>query len=511
MNVDNRDISVLPGATGNVGAGIRWTPIERVRGALNALVARLFAPVDNSSIVTFRVAFGLMMFWEVYRYFQKGWIDAFYTDPQFNFPYHGFEWVKPWPGIGMQLHFLALAILSVCIMLGYRYRLSATLFFFGFTYIFLLEKAHYLNHLYLACLISFLMIFVPAHQAFSLDARRRPSLRSDTAPTWALVLLAFQVGIIYVYGGFAKINWDWLDGEPMRIWMANETQFPILGRWFTEEWMVYAVSYGGLLFDLFIVPLLLWPRTRWFAVIVLVLFHRFNAMMFSIGIFPMFATLAVVLFLPPDLPRRIVQKFRTSYGNRPQRKKSRKAAPEPAAELEAATAITFTQRPLVQRATIVLIALYVAIQLLVPLRHFLYPGLTSWTDEGDRFAWRMMLVSKVGEVSFTVLDPASGQTWEVDPLTYLTSTQAGQMESQPDMILQFSHFLADEWRKDGYNDVEVRAQSSISLNGREPYPIVDPTVDLAAEELSIWPADWITNIEELQRAAADNPEEAKTP
>ena len=84
--------------------------------------------------------------------------------------------------------------------------MAATLFFAGFTYVFLLDKANYLNHFYLIALISFVMILVPAHRSFSVDARINPALRSSTVPAWALWLVRFQVGIAYFYAGIAKLN-----------------------------------------------------------------------------------------------------------------------------------------------------------------------------------------------------------------------------------------------------------------------------------------------------------------
>lgn len=456
----------------------------------NTLVARLLAPVDNSSIVVFRIAFGLVMLWEVNRYLGNGWVKSYYIDPPYNFPYIGFEWIKPWPGNWMYVHFYALALLATFIVLGLFYRVSAVLFCLGFTYVFMLEKGHYLNHLYLACLVSFLMIFVPANRDFSLDVWRGAVPRSTTAPAWSLVLLVSQFSVVYFYGGIAKINQDWLRGEPMRSWMANETHVPIIGRWFTEEWMVYAMSYGGMLLDLFIVPVILWPRTRWLGVVALVLFHRINAEMFSIGIFPTFATAAIILFLPPSLPRRVVSYLGSMFGKvRTGRKTTVREQPE-------LDVVPFMQRPLVQRMTVVLVLGYIGIHLLLPLRQHLYPGPTAWTDYGDRFAWRMMLNSKHGTITFNITDPESGQTWTVDPMEYLTRSQFGNMTSHPEMILQFSHYLADEWARKGYDSVEVRADTAISLNGRDPMPIVDPTVNLAAEDYRIGPYDWITSFEE---------------
>lgn len=468
-------------------------PSERVHTFFSGMVARLFAPVDISSLVVFRIAFGMIMLWEIWRYLNYGWIADLYIDPLYNFPYHGFEWVKPLPGIWMHGVFYALGLLAVFIGLGLWYRLSAALFWLGFTYVFLLEKGHYLNHLYLACLVSFLMIFVPAHRSFSMDARRNPTLRSDAVPMWALALLVLQFSVVYIYGGLAKINGDWLRGEPMRTWLAHETHLPIIGRWVTEEWMVYTISYGGLFLDLFAVPLLLWKRTRWYAVAALIIFHRLNAEMFSIGIFPTFAIAAIILFLPPDLPRRIATSFQHSHV----RLRATRAAS--AGNSDNASHLTFMQRPAIQRATVVFVVVYAAIQLLVPLRHFLYPGNPGWTDEGDRFAWRMMLHSKVGEIAFGITDPISGETWAVDPADYLTREQERYLVGQPDMILQFSHFLADQWRIDGHPNVEVRAFANVSLNGRERAPLVDPTVDLAAEEPSIMPAEWITSLDDHMR------------
>src|SRR5690606_11851563 len=139
---------------------------------------------------------------------------------------------------------------------------SALLFFLGISYVFLLEQACYLNHVYLIALLAFLMIFVPAHRAGSVHAWLRPWRRAEVAPACALWLLRAQVGIPYFYAGVAKLNPDWLRGEPLRMWLRDSVDLPVLGPLLVEEWVVYTFAYGGLLFDLLIVPALLWRRTR---------------------------------------------------------------------------------------------------------------------------------------------------------------------------------------------------------------------------------------------------------
>ncbi len=430
------------------------------------LIERLFAPVDVASLVYFRVMFGAIMLWEVWRYFDHDWIRRYWIAPTFHFTYYGFDWVRPWPGNGMYLHFFALGVLALFILLGFCYRISAVLFFFGFAYTFLLEQARYLNHFYFVCLIGFLMMFTSAHRAASLDVLRRPDRRCDTVPAWNLWLLRAQVGIVYFYGGLAKINADWLRGEPLRAWLSERTDFPLIGRFFTEEWAVYFFAYGGLLFDLLVVPLLLWKRTRVAAFCLAIFFNLANARLFEIGIFPWLMLAGSALFFEPDWPRRF---FRLDAG-----------------PPYAPGATVYRQRR--QRLTLAGIGLYLALQLLLPLRHHLYPGEVSWTEEGHLWSWHMKLRDKSGTARFFVTD--GDRTWQVNLRDYLSRQQIEKMSTRPDMILQFAHHLADRMKKEG-KSVAVHARVYVSLNGRTPQPLIDPTVNLAETPRNLWPAPWI--------------------
>lgn len=443
-----------------------------------------FSPVDIASVVVFRVAFGAIMLWEVTRYFDHGWIDRYFIAPTFHFTYFGFGWVQPWPGNGMYFHFLGLGLLAICVMAGAWYRVSAALFFIGFTYVFLLDQTQYLNHFYLISLVSFLLVLIPAHHAVSVDAWRRPSLASDTAPAWALWMLRFQIGLVYLYGGIAKVGSDWLRGEPMRSWLADEGGFPLIGRFLTQEWAVWAFSYGGLLFDLLVVPALLWRRTRVMAFVATLAFHLTNAQMFSIGIFPWMMIAATTLFFPPSWPRALGRGLAgakaAARGRRP-RKKAPVVAPP-------ARVVTSPAR----MALVGGLCVFVLLQVFVPFRHLLYPGVANWTEEGHRFSWHMKLRDKDGDAWFAVTEPASGRRWEIDPHIYLTDRQVRKMSARPDMILQFSHHLAELWAEDGDGQrVEVRADVMASLNDRPHRRYIDPTVDLAAQPRTLASVDWI--------------------
>jgi len=430
----------------------------------------LFTPVDIASLAVFRIGFGLLMAWDLFIYLDSGAVKELYIDPRFHFAWLLFDWVKPWPGIGMYLHYYALTALALCIAAGLLYRVSAALFCAGFTYLLLLERATYLNHWYLICLLSFLLIFVPAHHALSIDSKLRPRLRSDQAPAWALWLLRAQMGVVYFFGGIAKLNADWLRGQPMRIWLPGSIGLPGLEPVLAHPTTALLASWAGLAIDLGMVPALLWRRTRPFAFAIAVAFHLLNSQLFEISVFPWLAIWCTLSFFDADWPRRVF--------NWPRR-----------AQLPSATPARWDAR---SRATAALVTTYVAIQILVPLRHFLYPGNPSWTEDGDRFSWRMKLNNKAGLARFRITDPATGRTWEVDPSQELTARQTKRMAGDPFMLLGYAHHLGELASRPGQPRVEVRAIAIATLNGHPAEPLIDPGVDLAAVPRTLFGrAHWI--------------------
>lgn len=146
-----------------------------------------------------------------------------------------------------------------------------------------------------------------------------------------------------------------------------------------------------------------------------------------------------------------------------------------------------------------LVGLYLAIQIVVPLRHHLYPGKVSWTEEGHTFAWRMLLRTKRGEGEFLVraFDPMTaswlGQTWtDLD----LPPRHRGRIWTRPDMTLEYSHHIAARLREQGYERIDIRAHAEVSLNARPPQLLIDPEVNLVEQKLSLRPASWILPLKE---------------
>jgi hypothetical protein len=422
------------------------------------LAAALARPVDAASLRVFRAAFGLLLAVAAVRFMAAGWIDRLYGEPSFFFRYWGFAWVPVASVPVLYAVWAVIAASGLAIAAGVLYRPALVTFLLAFGYVQLLDVTNYLNHHVLVWLLAGLLLVVP------LGRGGPPQL-----PAWMLYLLRFQVAVVYVFAGLAKLNADWLLGaQPLHLWLTARTELTVVGPWLASPVVAHAMSWAGFLYDTTIVAWLSWRPTRAAAYVVVLAFHAGTHVLFNIGIFPFVMTLAATLFFAPDWPRRLWARM----ARRPA------TAPAPAP----------TRAP--GRLGLALVAGYAAVQVLVPLRHHLYPGDVLWAEEGMRFAWKVMLREKHGSVTFHVR-LADGREVQVSPRRYLSTRQEREMAAQPDLVLQLAHHIAADFRARGHGEVQVRAETLVSLNGRPARPMIDPARDLAREPDGLAPKDWI--------------------
>ena len=452
------------GGAHEVAAGGR-TPTARGTPA-RRFGAWLAAPVDGAGLAGVRILVGLVGLWQTLRFVASGWVATQWLEPSFHFTWAGFDWVRPLPGAGMYALLAAQGLAAAALALGWRTRAAAAVFALAFTYGDLVDKALYLNHHYLLSLLALLFVFLPAGAALSLDARRRGE---RLVPRGAYLLLRAQVACVYAFAGLAKLDADWLlAAEPLRTWLQAHHDLPLIGPLLDTPATAHVMAWAGTLHDLFIVPLLLWSRTRRLAVVAVVAFHLTIWALFPVGVFSLVMLAAVTICLPPGWPRRWLR--------------GRTAPPAPAAPGRLGR---------LGRLAVALGAAWVLIQVALPLRHLAYPGAVNWTEEGFRFAWRVMLVEKRGQVEFEVRTAAPPGRFTVLGGDDLTPLQRAMMATQPDMIHDYAHHLADRWRARGYAGVSVRADAWVTLNGHPARRLVDPAADLAAAPRDLAPKAWI--------------------
>ena len=415
----------------------------------------LFKHIDNSPLIVFRIIFGLLLFLESVGAIFTGWITRTLVDPKFTFNFIGFEFLQPLPGNGMYFYYLVMGLFGFCVMIGYRYRIAMISFFLMWCATFLMQKSSYNNHYYLTALLCFIMIFLPANTYASFDAKRDPSLKSISVPYWTSLLLMLQIGLVYFFGGIAKIYPDWLNAFPAKLFLASKINYPLVGNLFTNEWFHFLLSYGGLFFDLLIVPLLLFKRTRVFAFGLSIFFHLFNAIIFQVGIFPFLSLAFTVFFFDPKTIRNIFLKRKPLYSKNEIR------------------------IPSYKKYLIPLIGIYFFIQLALPIRHWFIKGDVLFTEEGHRLSWRMMLRSKSGNQTFTVVDKKTKEKEIINLNNYLSKKQINVIGTKPDMIWQFAQRLKNEAAKNN-KDVAVYVKGKVSVNGRPYQPFINDTIDLAS-------------------------------
>lgn len=425
-------------------------------------------PVSIAPLVSFRILFGAAMVFSVLRFWYLGWIEDHFLNARFTFKYYGFEWVQVLSPNAMYALHAAMLLGALGILFGLLYRFSAAIFFLTFTYVELLDLTYYLNHYYFVSLVAFWLIWVPAHRRFSLDAWFWPRLVSATIPQWPIVLFKIQIALVYLYAGLAKINYAWLiEAMPLRIWLPANDTLPVIGPFMTLSWLPWAFSWAGMLYDCTIVFFLLNYRTRPWAYLAVVAFHAITGLMFQIGVFPLVMTGVVLLFFSEKWHENAL----AFLGNRP--------------------TTTATAHRRLPRWGMAVLGAYLAFQVLFPWRYLLYPGNLFWTEEGYRFSWRVMLMEKAGTATFFVKDRQTGREGVVNNGEFLCAHQEKQMAMQPDMIVQFAHFLADFYTRNGVKNPAVRAEVYVTLNGRPGQLLIDPQLDLTTVRDSWMPKNWI--------------------
>ncbi len=428
----------------------------------------LFVKIDNSSLLIFRIFFGILIALECYGAIATGWVEHTLVEPRFTFNFIGFDWLQPLPGHGMYFYFFVMGSLGVCIALGYKYRFSIISFTLLWTAVYLMQKTSYNNHYYLLVLISAMMCFFPANAGYSIDAKQHPSIKSDSMPAYVKWAVVLQLFLVYTYASLAKLYGDWIDFGIIEILMLGKADYYVIGELLQQPWVHKIIGVFGILFDLLVIPALLWRPTRKIAFFLSLFFHLFNSIVFQIGIFPYLALSFSVFFFEPETLRKIFFKKKKPFNS---------------------SEVTL---PPFQKTVLWLAGVYFLVQLVLPVRHHFIKDDVLWTEEGHRMSWRMMLRSRGGVGQFKVVNKVSGDATIVKLEDYLSKKQKRRIMAYPDFIWQFAQRLKREYAEKG-EDVAVYAiNSKVSINGKAYRAFIDPKADLGSEPWNyFWHNEWV--------------------
>jgi vitamin K-dependent gamma-carboxylase len=419
--------------------------------------AFLFKHIDNTGLVIWRVVFGALIATEAFGAIATGWLRRTLIEPEFTFNFIGFDFLQPLPGDGMYYYFILMGIFGLLVMMGYKYRFSMACYALMWTSVYLMQKTSYNNHYYLMMLLCWLMVFLPAHRWFSLDARVTPKVKSPSAPRWTYLVVIFQVWIIYTYASVAKWYPDWLDGTTTALFMKGKSDYWLIGPLLQLDWVHWCIAYVGIFFDLLIIPLLLYKRTRRIGFVIGIFFHLFNSVVFQIGIFPyMSIAFALFFFSSETVQKRFLPKKKLyTLGE--------------------------VKVPKYKPLLIGIFSVYFIFQIGLPLRHWAFQDDVLWTEEGHRLSWRMMLRTKSSRLLVYTQEEGSVEKKLYNYGKLLSKKQQRSSKSKPDLLWRLAKEIKKAEAKEGKN-VKVFMDVKLKINGGEYHQFIKPDVDIAAQD-----------------------------
>ena len=447
-------------------------------------------PVSIFPLIVFRISFGLILFISTLRFILKGWVTDLYIKPTYFFTYYGFDWISPVSNNFIYVVFFLLLVCSLMITLGLFYRYSSLLFFILFTYIELIDKTNYLNHYYFISLISFLMIFLPANRFFSVDNIIGICNECTIVKAWQINIIKLQVGIVYLFAGVAKLNYHWLiEAQPLTNWLKHQSDFPIIGNLFLHDTTAYLFSWAGAIFDLVIFFVLANKKCRIYGYLIVVVFHILTSFMFPIGVFPLVMIVATLIFFSDQFHQNVL----SFLG-----KKNTSISIENKED---------NQENKVDKLIKAVLISFFILQLLIPFRYLLYPGKLFWTEQGYRFSWRVMLIEKAGYAQFYIHEPKMNRKMLIETRNYLTPQQEKMMSTQPDMILQFAHYISSEFKDSTIletngeiiklgNKPKITAEVKVSLFNKGSKDFINQNTNLSMENRGFMNKEWILPYED---------------
>lgn len=401
--------------------------------------------------------FGFLMAAESFGAIATGWVKKTLIDPQFTFSFIGLEWLQPLPDDGMYFYFILMGIISLMVMVGYRYKLNIVLLALLWSGTYFMQKTHYNNHYYLVMVMAWGMAFMNPHYYASFDAKRNKVL-AHHCPNWNRLFFVILLFLVFTYGAIAKFYPGWWNGDFIKNSFSRKTDYWLIGPLLGQEWFQLFITYSGVIFDALIIPLLFWKRTRIVAFIGLIFFNLFNSAVFQIGIFPYTVIALTIFFFEPTTIRKLFFPKKQNIDISP----------------------SFFSDKHNSTFTFYILITFFFIQATLPLRHHLIPGDVNWREEGHRMSWRMMLRTKRGSIRLEVVNPKTKEKTMVNKNKYLTKDQAKQIATKPDFLYRFVQELKKDYATKGIDEIEIYCtKSRVSLNGKEARQLFKYDVDLA--------------------------------
>lgn len=403
--------------------------------------------IDGKYLAIFRMMMGLVLLKESYRIYKS--IFPFYLEPDLQIKWPFLEWLPLFPE---KVLYSAAGLIGICgffILIGLFSRLASAIAVVAYGYFLFLDCSYYNNHYYLIFLI--LIIFSVCSQDQKWSVSEKLFHFRGKVPAWNIGLLRFQIAIVYLFGGFAKLNKDWLSGNTMKASIEAGAYKNIIEAFpGYDDIVVLVLTHGGWLFDIIVPVLLLLKATRWWIIPVIVVFHVLNIFSLNIGVFPYMMLGSTVLFFGEG----IAEQYRRSD--------------------------LATERVPLNRYVLSFVIVYMLFQLLFPMRHFLLNGDYNITGEGYNFSWKMKgNAVELKQYDFFLIDISKNDTLKIE--TNLHQKQFNRLYLSPSSNIYIAHYFKNKFVRDALyqeSDLAANVHVKVIINGGDSRYLIDNQFDI---------------------------------
>ena len=413
---------------------------------MNSLNKHLNYLNPSITISLFRLCFSIVLLIQSVHFISGEFINENIIKPLILFPFSNM--ITPASETTLIALGYLLLISNIGMLFNKTARFCTIVFFFCFTYFWLLDKGYFNNHYYFISLICFLIILVEKKSSFK---------KNILTPNISIIALQLMVFIIYFVSGLNKLNPYWLfDLQPIKhILEAKYTVTDV--NLFINPIVIFLMTYFGLIFDLFIGFLLFIKKTRVFAFVIVILFNIINFYIFrdigEIGVFPFIMISTIILFFDPVKTKKLLI---------PKSKKQTE-------NIKHSSLLTK------------LLIVFIFLQCLLPFRHYLFSGYVDYNGVGQRFSWRMKLMYKEVNLQYYITDLRTNQRFETNVANMLTNKQFNNLKYFPDLVVPLAKKIKEISRKEkGIMYPKITCDYNIQFMNHSTQKLFNPNIDLSA-------------------------------
>ncbi len=409
----------------------------------------ILTPVINHSLILFKIMIGVLISFLAIRNIYFDFIHTAYINNTFYWPI--------WPQMAQHIPrsmftYLNLGTLLFGIQIA-RQKWGAWSYF-GYLICYL--PLFTFNYTYYE---DYQLLLITICVLLSLTSHQK-AIKSAQIQSWEILIFKLLFSSILLWRVIAYLNIAWLSGTTLKTVLAPTVLKNLL--FSPSNWIIIAISISLPIFEccLALIP---WKFPKlipglWIGLLLYFYTNIFFDSEFQYSQMPLLLFALSTLFLPADYPKNFIKKITQLLDKIIQAGKSISTPSQNSTQQISPTVKT-------------LIAVYVIIQLIIPLNVYTILPNHKWVITYPTFSWSMKKQRTVQYGYLTLVNPTTKETSQIKPPDGVLDT--------PLTLLIYAHQLRDSYKSQYGVTPEIYAHLRKSINNRPITPYTNPEIDLS--------------------------------